>query len=230
MIRILFFVKNTYKWNVYMKVQKIKNMKLRKRIFLAAFFLLPLVAGAQEPVGDLPRMPVFGIKTNLLYDATTTFNLGVEFRLSKSLTLDVPVNYNPWTFSGNKKIKHVLVQPELRYWIYEPFNGHFLGVNALWSTYNVGGVEIPFGMREALGYGNLRNYRYEGNLYGAGVSYGYHWMLSNRFSLEGTFGVGYAYLDYNRFECERCGVKLGRETRHYFGPTKLGLSLIYMIK
>lgn len=56
------------------------------------------------------------IKTNLLYDATTTFNLGAEFALSPKWTLDVSGNYNPWTFSNNKKWKHWLVQPEARYW------------------------------------------------------------------------------------------------------------------
>ena len=86
--------------------------------------------------------PFWGIKTNLLYDAGTTLNLGAEFRLSPYLTLDVSGNYNPWTFSDNKKFKHVSVQPELRYWIYEPFNGHFLGAHLLYTFYNVGGVKL----------------------------------------------------------------------------------------
>lgn len=217
-------------------------MTLKNRMLLAVLFLVPVTVLAQtsvdtwqptaseEPVGDLPKMPVFAVKTNLLYDATTTFNLGVEFRLSKRLSLDLPVNYNPWTFSNNKKIKHVLVQPELRYWIYEPFNGHFLGAHLLWSLYNVGGISLPSGVEETMGYGDLKNNRYEGSLYGVGVSYGYHWMLSNRFSLEATIGLGYVYLDYDRFECVKCGEKLGHDTRSYFGPTKLGLSLIYLIK
>ncbi len=148
-----------------------------------------------EPVGDFPRMPRFAVKTNLLYDATTTFNLGVELRLSNALTLDVPVNYNPWTFSDNRKIKHVMVQPELRYWIREPFNGHFLGVNLQYAFYNVGNLPLAPGFREAMGYGDLANFRYQGSLYGAGISYGYHWMLARRLSLEATIGMGYAWLD-----------------------------------
>ncbi len=43
------------------------------------------------------------LKTNLLYDATSTMNLGFEFGLSPKWTLDVSGNYNPWTFSKNKK-------------------------------------------------------------------------------------------------------------------------------
>ena len=45
------------------------------------------------------------LKTNLLYDISTTFNLGAEFRLAPKWTLDVSANYNPLHFqtvrSGN---------------------------------------------------------------------------------------------------------------------------------
>ncbi|MGL5261004.1 MAG: DUF3575 domain-containing protein, partial [Bacteroides sp.] len=76
------------------------------------------------------------IKTNVLYDATTTFNLGVEFGLSPKWTLDVSGNYNPWTFDNNKKWKHWFVQPEARYWLCEKFNGHFFGFHAHTGQYN----------------------------------------------------------------------------------------------
>ena len=46
------------------------------------------------------------VKTNLLYDATTTFNLGAEIGLSPRWTLDLSANYNPFSFSDNKKWKH----------------------------------------------------------------------------------------------------------------------------
>ena len=46
------------------------------------------------------------LKTNLLYDISTTFNLGAEFRLAPKWTLDVSANYNPFTFSDSKKWKH----------------------------------------------------------------------------------------------------------------------------
>ncbi|GAA6252712.1 DUF3575 domain-containing protein [Bacteroides thetaiotaomicron] len=160
-----------------------------------------------------------------MYDAVTTFNLGAEFRLSPYLTLDVSGSYNPWTFSDNKKIKHVSVQPELRYWLYEPFNGHFLGAHLLYTYYNVGGVRLPLGI-----FPELKDYRFQGNGYGAGFSYGYQWLLSNRWNLEATFGFGYLYLDHRRYECRTCGDKVGRESKHYFGPTKVGLSLIYVLK
>lgn len=175
-----------------------------------------------DPEGrKVPTTPRFGIKTNLLYDATTSFNLGVEVKLNRKLTLDFPVNYNPWTFSENRKLKHLLVQPELRYWLCEPFYGHFLGAHAHYAYYNVG--RLPFG-------GPMRDHRYEGWLAGVGGSYGYHWLLSKRWSIEATIGVGYAYLRYEKYECRTCGDYLAKNHKHYFGVTKAGVSLIYVIK
>ena len=184
-----------------------------------------------RPVADLPAsgsryLPTWAVKTNLLYDATRTLNLGMEFGLARRWTLDVSGNYNPWTFSENRKMKHWLVQPEVRWWSCTRFSGHFVGVHAHGGGYNWGGM-LPWGIRPGEG---LRNHRYQGWLAGAGVSYGYHWTLGNRWGLEATVGVGYAYLDYDEYPCERCGRKTGSATEHYFGPTKAGITLIFMIK
>ena len=56
------------------------------------------------------------LKSNLLYDATTTMNLGLEIGLVRKWTLDIPVNYNPWKLSDGKRLRHWGVQPEVRYW------------------------------------------------------------------------------------------------------------------
>ena len=165
-------------------------------------------------------MPKFAIKTNALYWATTTANLGFEVGLSKKLTLDVSGNYNPWEFSNNKQIKHWLVQPELRYWLCERFYGHFFGLHAHYAEANVSNLNI-FG---------LGDYRYQGNIYGAGISYGYQWILNKRWSMEATVSVGYARLNFDKYNCGTCGSKIGKEHKNYFGPTKIALSIIYVIK
>ena len=84
--------------------------------------------------------------------------------LSKKWTLDLSGNYNGWKFGDDMRWKHWMVQPEARYWLCEKFNGHFLGVHAHYADYNVGGIKFLSK--------NMENYRYQGNLYGAGpVSY-----------------------------------------------------------
>ena len=165
-------------------------------------------------------LPKLALKTNAVYLATSSLNLGLEVGLSKKFTLDVSGNYNPWEFSGGKQIKHWFVQPELRYWPCERFNGHFFGLHGHVGEFNVSGFKIL----------DLDGRRYQGDFYGGGISYGYHWMLDNRWSIEGTVGVGYAHLDYDKYKCGKCGTRISGREKDYWGPTKIGISLIYILK
>lgn len=168
------------------------------------------------------------VKTNLLYDATSTINLGTEFGLSSKWTLDVSANYNPWTYSNNKKWKHWLVQPEARYWFCNKMMGHFIGFHTIAGSYNIGKVNADF---KFLGtdFSKLKDYRYEGWFVGAGVAYGYSWVLSKHWNLEAELGVGYTYSKSDKFECASCGEKLEDDkTHHYVGPTKAALNLVYV--
>lgn len=201
---------------------------MAKRILLFTLFICGLsLQGSSQIVSEkakqplvMETIPLFGIKSNLLYDLTTTINIGIEYRLSAYLSLDIPFNYNSWTFSNNRKYKHILLQPELRYWIYKPYNKHFIGSHFLYSHYNVG--NLPFG--------SLKDYRYQGDAYGLGISYGYQWILSPRWNVEATLGAGYIYFNYVRYDCEKCGREQGHGHKNYFGPTKAGISLIYILK
>lgn len=168
------------------------------------------------------------VKTNLLYDATATVNLGVEFGVAPRWTIDLSGNLNAWNFSENKKWRHWLVQPEVRYWLCERFNGSFLGAHVLGGVYNVGNVNADF---KLLGtdFGQLKDHRFEGWMAGVGLAYGYHWMLSRHWSLEAEIGIGYIYTQSDKYECPRCGDKLeDDEPHHYFGPTKAAINLIYV--
>ena len=53
----------------------------------------------------------FALKTNGLYWATTTLNMGVEKAISNQVTLEADVAYNPWTFREDKKMHLLLVLP-----------------------------------------------------------------------------------------------------------------------
>lgn len=168
-----------------------------------------------------------GVKTNLLYGIYTyTPNLGIELGMSPKSTLELSGGYNPWhNERGVKKSLHWLAEVEYRYWLCQRFNGHFLGIHALGSRYNINKTKLPllFGK-------NSDQYRFDGYAVGAGISYGYQWILGTRWNLEANIGVGYARLDYDKYNCTTCGEKLGAERRNYFGPTKAGISIIYIIK
>lgn len=167
------------------------------------------------------------LKTNLLYDATTTFNLGAEFGLSPKWTLDVSANYNPWTFNDNKKWKHWMVQPEARYWLCEKFNGHFFGFHLHGGQYNIGHIDTSF---KFLGndFEALKDHRFEGWFVGAGIGYGYSWVLGKHWNIEAEIALGYAYIRYDKYKCGTCGSKVGKGVHNYVGPTKAALSLVYV--
>lgn len=177
---------------------------------------LPIITHAQE----------VAVKTNLLYAATTTPNLAVEWAPTHNLSIDLQGSYNGWHFGKserNRKIKHWLIQPELRFWVYEAFDGHFLGIHPFYMKYNASNIHLPLRIWQ-----DLQDHRFEGYGTGLGFSYGYQWYVGNHWNLEFEFGFGYAYLNYDRYECPPCGAYLNSEHKHYFGPTKLGVSLVYL--
>ncbi len=166
-----------------------------------------------------------GLKTNLTHWATGgTINGGYEVALNRGYTLELAGGINPFTFKENKKFKHWIIQPEIRYWPCESFNGHFFGFHALASEYNVGGLDVPLGRLS-----RLKEHRYEGFAFGGGLSYGYQWVLSPRWNFELGIGAGYAYLTYDQFACVKCGEKIASEKDHYLGVTKAAISLIFLI-
>lgn len=196
---------------------------MKKRSII--FFIFLLVGLHIESMAQ-----VVGIKTNLLYGGYTfTPNLGVEIGLGKRTTLELSGGYNPWNLDGakndNKKLVHWLGQAEFRYFFCEKFNGHYIGIHALGGMYNIAGHELP--LLFGIGSGE---YRYEGLALGAGISYGYQLMLGKSWNLEFNIGVGYANLQYEQYRCINCGQKQGDFSRNYFGPTKAGISIVYVIK
>ena len=103
----------------------------------------------------------WAVKTNLFYGATTTINLGAEARLAPKWTLDVSANWNPWSFSDNKKWKQLSFQPEARYWFCEAFNGHFVGAHLLGGIYNMGNWNTDFTFL-GTDFSQLQDHRFEG--------------------------------------------------------------------
>ena len=181
------------------------------------------VAGALSGVQKLQAQDL-AVKSNLLYDATATINLGVEAGLAEKWTIDISGNLNAWDFSGNRKWKHWLIQPEARYWLCDKFNGHFFGLHVHGGAFNTANVKTPFGL-----FGDCSSERHEGWYYGAGISYGYQWMLGKRWNFELSIGAGYVRSDYDVYGNPVCGDYLGKEHGNYFGITKASASIIFLI-
>ena len=164
------------------------------------------------------------IKTNLLYDATLTPNIGAEVALGRHSSVQAFYGLHPWKFSDGKSLRHWSVMPEYRYWLNETFRGTFFGVHALGGEYNAAGVKLPFGILPS-----LEHSRYEGRFVGGGLTFGHAWSLGRHWALEAAIGVGYARYKYTQYENVTCGRELDRGNKNYFGPTKLALNLAYLI-
>jgi hypothetical protein len=201
----------------------IKNFNL-KFLFLALYFC-SISGNSFTQTKSLPS-PEFAIKTNLLMDAFSNINLGFEYKISNKFTIDIPVNYNPWTFSDNKKFKNLIVQPELRYWLCETFYGTSIGLHIHGGAFNAGGLNLPIVKNLA----DIAEHRYEGYLYGGGLSINHHFILSDKFSLETNIGAGYSHIIYDKFKCKTCGKKESSGNTGFFSPTKASISLLYLIK
>ncbi len=198
-------------------------MKINRLVLFVVLICTTFALNAQEQHRIEDKGAVVGVKTNIPYWGTATFNAEVEVRLAKKWTLELEAGVNP--FDGKKddgsygrSLKHLRLHPELRYWFCESFHKHFLGLHIPYLLYNVSDVKL-------LG---VENERSQGWGTGVGFSYGYQWLLSKHWNLEATVGVGYLYLDYDKYPCANCGSKIESGHKHYFGPTQAAISIMYL--
>lgn len=173
------------------------------------------------------------LKTNLIYDATLTLNFGGEIAIAPKWTFDLSGNLNAWTFGKarsdtpeqdqpgvtRKRWKHWMLQPEIRYWLCERYQGHFFGAHLIGGEYNIGGIG-PFT--------SIKNHRYQGWGFGGGLAYGHSWIVDKHWNIEAEIGIGYIYSRNDKFRCAGCGKKIDKDrSKNYFGPTKVAINLVY---
>lgn len=155
--------------------------------------------------------PQAAIKTNLLYDATLSPNLGVELTVAPHWSVELSGNYNGWNISDTRRWKHWFLQPEARYWLKESPKGHFLAANLIGGQFNT----------------TFKNARRQGLAVGIGVGYGHTWRLGRHWGIEAELTAGYARYHYDKFPCSQCGRKIATRNKNYFGPTKAALNIAY---
>lgn len=173
------------------------------------------------------KAQIVSIKTNLLYDATLTANAGMELGLAPKWSLDVSGNFKGWKVN-DQTWKHWLIQPEARYWFCDRFAGHFLGFHAIGGQFNWGNFKHA---SDFLGthFSKLKDQRAQGWGVGAGIAYGYSWILGKHWNLEAEIGLGWIHTWYDLYECKNCGRKVASDLHHnYYGPTKTAINLVYV--
>ena len=220
-------------FSIYLPLKNIHNMRTRTHQMGSLFGIIILALltmntiQAAEKESPLPGKTTstpspWTLRSNLVWGATLTPNLGFDFAITPELSLGMNMGINPWTFSNNKKWKHLLLAPELRHWTKGTFNAPstYWGFNAIYSHYNVGNIKMPFGL-----YTEVRDQRLQGDMAAIGAFYGYTWRINRlfRMEIEGGLGVGYAW--YDIYNCEHCGAKIGSNKRPFLVP-KLSLNMV----
>ena len=176
-----------------------------------------------------------GIKTNMLYDLGAIPNIGAEFYLGANFSVVANWEYSWW--KSDKKSwywRSYGGDVALRYWLgkasrNKPLTGHHLGLYGQMITYDfeVGGR----GYIADSGFGKDKSE--DGTLgwnWAAGLEYGYSLPIARRLNIDFTLGVGYHWGNFKEYlPIDGHYVWQATKRRQYIGPTKLEVSLVWLI-
>ncbi len=164
---------------------------------------------------------VLAVKTNLLYDALCVPNVGVELPLGDDWSVSAAWMYAWWksdkrhnywrTYGGDIEMRRWFGKPGRRV-----LTGHHVGVYGQIVTY-----DFERGGRGYLG---------DKWSYGGGVAYGYSLPVGHRFNVDFTLGIGYLGGSYKEYiPLDGHYVWQTTKNHRWFGPTKAGISLVWLI-
>jgi hypothetical protein len=185
------------------------------------------------------------LKTNLVYAlGLQTPNVAFEYGITPRSSVEAAIGYNRWgnlwDFSKagsdydpdnlyKSRLDHFFVKAEYHYWLRERFAGHYVGGGLFFSKFNAGEFRVP-GLFE-------RVFDHYGNLYGIDAVYGWRWRFSRRWAAEFSVGAGMAVSVHDKssiaVDAESGGIVLYnpvRETKIFFGPTQIGVKIVFTIK
>lgn len=169
-----------------------------------------------------PKPFYMAVKTNMLYDLGLVPNVGVEFYLGKNFSVAGNWMYSWW--KSDKKAWYWRTYGgdlAFRYWFgkaakEKPLTGHHVGLYGQIVTYDF----------EAGGRGYLGD-RWS---YGAGLEYGYSLPIAKRLNIDFDLGVGYLGGEFKEYlPIDGHYVWQATKRRHWFGPTKLEVTLTWLL-
>ena len=197
-------------------------MQMIKRIILAITAAL-LALAAQE----VRAQNDFALKTNLLHDATASFNLAAEYAMAPKWTIQLEGSVRLFD-AYNVTLNHFLLRPEVRRWFCEDFNGWFLSAYMMGGKASVGRL---WDLSSIYGrFPNLKNFLLkDATLASLGVGGGYDWILSRHWTIECAVSLGYMFVKGDEYDLEDTTTPLLEGSIFdYLGPTGLSLSIVYL--
>ena len=142
------------------------------------------------------------VHTNAVSWGVLSPNIGIELALSRHSSVSIEASALPWNINDKYSVSHITVSPDYKYWFTMPFFGHFAGANILYSTY-----ERVINSKSTVG-----------KMVAAGAKYGYSLILSKRWNLVPTVGVG---VGINR---------VNGKNEFLIIPTKIGVNIQMVVR
>lgn len=192
--------------------------------------VLPPLPVFPEPAIAPPPPFYMAFKTNMLYDVLAVPNVGVEFYLGKNLSLVGNWMYAWWDLHPKAYWWRIYGgDVALRWWFgrkahEKPLTGHHVGIYGSLLTYDfeLGGT----GYMGGIPHGNL----WDKCNHFVGIEYGYSLPIATRWNIDFNIGLGYQGGEYQVYD-PKDGCYVYRETRyrHFWGPTKAEVSLVWLV-
>lgn len=185
------------------------------------------VVAVQPVVDTLPaakeRSPFYmALKTNMLYDVLATPNIGIEFYIGNNFSVAANWMYAWWKNDNRHRYWRIYGGDiAIRKWFgakadAKPLTGHHLGIYGQMVTY-----DFEFGNR---------GYLADRWSYAGGVEYGYALPIARRLNIDFTIGIGYLGGKYKEYlPIDDHYVWQETKQRHWFGPTKVEVSLVWLL-
>lgn len=193
-------------------------MKARKILGIGLALMLSL--------GSAQAQSHWAVKTNVLHDATGSVNLALEYAFAPQWSVELSGGLNMWPLGRDLSIRHATLQPELRFWFCERFDGWFVSANLLGGYSPLTGHFWDFSQYNSR-FPNLKAFNLRDALMlGVGGSVGYDFILGRHWNLELELGVGYMYTRGDEYEHDVLLLK-GSEF-DYIGLNRLGLTIVYL--
>lgn len=168
-----------------------------------------------------PKPWFAALKTNMLYDALLVPNIGVEVAFADVWSVAANWMYAWWkcdhkhnywrTYGGDIEIRRWFgPQAEAK-----PLSGHHAGIYGQMLTYDV-----------ELGHSGYLGDRWT---WAVGASYGYSLPVGRHLNIDFEIGIGYLQGTYQKYKpIDDHYVWQSTRKRHWVGPTKLEISLVWL--
>ena len=189
----------------------------------------PFSLGTEGKGGGASASRPLAFKTNLLYDLLLVPEIGVEYGFADGWSVGCGWMYGWWkkgskhrywrAYGGYATLRRYFGQRPSE----SPLSGHHVGVYAQLLTY-----DIEFGGKGYMG-GRPGGSLWDKAHYGIGVEYGYSLPITRSLNLDLSIGVGYlggTYYEYTPMNGHY--VWDATKSRHWFGPTKAEVSLVWL--